>query len=242
MTINNYTPGFLASVERTISKERLTRYLAATKQDMDAALTLYEHNVEISEALFGFLHGLEVAVRNSIHYTLCADLGVSDWYRGGTPLPWSKTHEQLSFTSVMRDMITTAKDKAGSAPTPGKVIAELTFGFWPSLIAKNFNASLWVPCLHKAFPHAGPIKRREIHRRLDTIRWLRNRIAHHEPIATSRNVVRTGSFAQPDIALAEILECVEWVSTDAAIWLKTQSRYRQAEALLAAINQMGVSL
>jgi len=242
MTIKNYTPEFLAHIERIISVERLTRYLTATKQDMAMALTLYEYNVEISEALFGFLHGLEVAVRNSIHHTLCADLGVSDWYTGAVPLPWSKSGGRLSLTSVMQDMIAAAQHKAGAIPTPGKVIAELTFGFWPSLIAKNFNASLWVPSLHKAFPHAGPVKRREIHRRLDTIRWLRNRIAHHEPIATSRNVVRTGFPGQPDVTLGQILECVEWISTDAAIWLKAHSRYQQAENLLTEINKMGISL
>ena len=65
-----YTAEFLACIDRVISQERLARYLAATKGDIGEALELYEHNIAISEALFGFLHGLEVAVRNSIHYTL----------------------------------------------------------------------------------------------------------------------------------------------------------------------------
>ena len=57
-----YTIEFLASIDRVISQERLSRYLAATNGDIGAALELYEHNIALSEALFGFLHGLEVAV------------------------------------------------------------------------------------------------------------------------------------------------------------------------------------
>ena len=64
-----YTIEFLASIDRVISQERLSRYLAATNGDIGEALELYEHNIAISEALFGFLHGLEVAVReqHSLH-------------------------------------------------------------------------------------------------------------------------------------------------------------------------------
>lgn len=90
-----YTIEFLASIERVISQERLSRYLAATDGDIGEALELYEHNIAISEALFGFLHGLEVAVRNSIHYTLRQDLGTPAWYDGGAVLPWSTTGASL---------------------------------------------------------------------------------------------------------------------------------------------------
>src|ERR1019366_7366722 len=90
-----YTIEFLASIDRGISQERLSRYLAATNGDIGAALELYEHNIAISEALFGFLHGLEVAVRNSIHYTLRQDLGTPAWYDGGAFLPQSPTSPAL---------------------------------------------------------------------------------------------------------------------------------------------------
>ena len=187
-----YTIEFLASIDRVISQERLSRYLAATNGDIGEALELYEHNIAISEALFGFLHGLEVAVRNSIHYTLRQDLGTPAWYDGGAVLPWSTTGAAL-------------------------------------------------PSLHKAFPDATE-PRSIIHLRLEVIRRLRNRIAHHEPILTSHNEVYTGFKDQPYIALSSILECVEWVSKDAAAWLKTQSRYQRAEELLLDVSKKGITL
>jgi hypothetical protein len=236
-----YTAEFLACIDRVISQERLSRYLAATKGDMGEALELYEHNIAISEALFGFLHGLEVAVRNSIHYTLRRDLGIPTWYEGGGALPWSATGETLSLTAVMADMVKDAKAKLPPTALPGKVIAELTFGFWPNILTKRFHSTLWVPSLHRAFPHA-TAPRNKIHLRLEVIRRLRNRLAHHEPILTSHNEVYTGFKDQPYIALSSILECVEWVSEDAALWLKAKSRYRRAEELLLAVSKMGIAL
>ncbi len=43
-----YSAQFLVSIERTISKERLSRYLAATQGDTVKALELYEYNVALS--------------------------------------------------------------------------------------------------------------------------------------------------------------------------------------------------
>jgi hypothetical protein len=45
--------------------ERLSRYLSATGRDVPKALELYEYNVQLSEVLYGILHGLEVSVRNA---------------------------------------------------------------------------------------------------------------------------------------------------------------------------------
>lgn len=236
-----YTAEFIACIDRVFSQERLSRYLTATNQDIANAIELYEYNIAVSEALFGFLHGLEVGARNSIHYILRQDLGTATWFDGGATLPWSATGERLMLTTVMREMVRDAKDKLPVGASPGKVIAELTFGFWPNLLTHRFHTTLWVPSLHSAFPHA-TVPRKIIHLRLETIRRLRNRIAHHEPILTSKNEVHTGFPDKPTMALPEILECVEWISTDAAHWLKTQSRYQQAVTLLDEVSKKGYAL
>lgn len=236
-----YTAQFLSNLERTISRERLTRYLTATNQDVAVALELYEDNVAVSEALFGLLHGLEVTVRNSIHYTLTQQLGTATWYESTTRLPWSTGGEFVPFTPVMKKMIADAKRKAGTRETPGKVLAELPFGFWSLLLAGHFHQPLWLTGLYKAFPHAN-MPRRLVHWRLEVLRWVRNRIAHHEPVLTSHEEVYTGFDRQKYINLPQILECIAWVSADSAEWLKTQSRYKSAESVLRRISQMGISL
>ena len=68
------------SIERTITRERLTRYLGAAGHDRSKALELYEYNVQLSEVLYGRLHGLEVMVRNAAHHALTASYGRPDWY------------------------------------------------------------------------------------------------------------------------------------------------------------------
>jgi hypothetical protein len=72
---------------------------------------------------------------------------------------------------------------AGGSQAPhGKLVAELPFGFWWSLLADEYNRLLWQPALRHAFD--GTVRRRRLHAELDEVRRLRNRIAHHEPIHT----------------------------------------------------------
>jgi hypothetical protein len=220
-----------------MSRARLARYMAAAGGNVDLALELYEKNLALSEGLFGLLHGLEIAVRNSIHHVLSTDIGRQDWYRDGHPLPFP-TVKRISFTGPMNSMITDARTNAGGGAPVGKVIAELTFGFWPNMLTSRFE-DLYRASLYKAFP-AAKVPRKPIHWRLETIRRLRNRIAHHEAILTSRNEVYTGFIDQPTMTLPAILECVTWVSPPTADWLRNTTRYNQAAALLAQVAASGV--
>jgi hypothetical protein len=140
----------------------------------------------------------------------------------------------------MNRMISAARQSAGSGAPSGKIVAELPLGFWVNMTGNHYD-DLWRQSLYKAFPIAS-VRRQIIHWRLDTIRRLRNRIAHHEPILTSKNSMITGFVSQPLITLPEILECLEWVSRPTASWLRSTSRYNQAVALLASVNSSGVIL
>jgi hypothetical protein len=123
-----YSAVLLASIERTITKERLTRYLGATGQGISKALVLYEYNVQLSEVLYGLLHGLEVMVRNAAHHALTASYRTAAWY------------DAAPLSLYWQDLLAKAKAKPGAAGKPGKVIAELTLGFWVELVSKpNHN-------------------------------------------------------------------------------------------------------
>ena len=136
------------------------------------------------------------------------------------------------------DRVTEAKNRVG-ATTPGKVVAELTFGFWVELLSRRNQNALWVGRkLKTAFPNT-TLTRKQIHGRLKTIQLLRNRISHHEPVLTSSKKIYAGHDL---IALPELLECVEWVCNYTAQWMKTQFRYAAAERILSEVNAMGLSL
>ena len=225
-----YSTAFLVSIQRTVTQERLLRYLAATGGDLPNALILYEHNVALSEIMYGLLHGLEVTVRNAIHHHLKASYGREDWY------------DAAPLTVYWRDQVNNAKDKVKDAAgviLPGKVIAELTFGFWVDLTGKHYNNPLWLGRkLSTAFANTTKT-RHDILTRLKEVQRLRNRISHHERILTSRNKVYTGDTF---LTLAEVLVCVDWVCADTAAWLKTRFRYAEAQRILTTVSSIGVRL
>jgi hypothetical protein len=68
---------------------------------------------------------------------------------------------------------------------------------------------------------------------------LRNRIMHHEPVLTSSRALYEGAGT---ISLPELLECVEWVCTDTAQWIRAQFRYSDAERILNLIAAMNIRL
>jgi len=152
-----------------LSPERIAPYLAAVEGGWDEALLLYDWNASISAAFFESLHYLEVGLRNALDLAATEHLGPT----------WLTGDHHLSHRS--RRVVAVARDRAGGAAARhGKVLAELPFGFWWSLLADEYNRRLWAPALRHAFD--GPVRRRTLHAELDEMRRLRNRIAHHEPI------------------------------------------------------------
>jgi hypothetical protein len=95
----------------------------------------------------------------------------------------------------------------------GRVVAELSFGFWTSLFGPRYSG-LWNNHLVKAFPRR-PLQRSEVQVRLNSIRKLRNRVAHHEPIL-SRPL-------QKDVN--QIFDTLSWIDPVTARWVRSNSSF-----------------
>ncbi len=163
-----------------------------------------------------------------MHYTLTANYGVPDWY----------DHAPLS--AYWQGKVNEAKAAPGVGATPGKVIAELTFGFWVDLVKHNNHRALWVgKKLNKAFPNAGGLTHRNIHDRLKITQRLRNRISHHERVLTSGNTLYTGFDF---LTLAELIEVADWICADTAGWIRTRFRFVDAQQILADVSTLGLPL
>ncbi|MGW5571988.1 hypothetical protein ACWEVD_12360 [Nocardia thailandica] len=159
-----------AWIPQALSTARYAPYLARAGGDAGFAQQLYDWNVSVSKEFYTPLNWLEVCLRNAVHDRLSAKWGRPDWW-AAAPL------DRLGTDAVARAH---AKIK-GRPATTDDVVAQLTFGFWVSLLSSANDRVMWVPCLHKAFPnYRGP--RKVVHRELETIRLFRNRIMHHEPI------------------------------------------------------------
>jgi hypothetical protein len=216
-----------SSLQASISTERLSKYLAATKGNMANAITLYEMNVKVSQILYGALHGYEITLRNALHGQLTKYFGRSDWY---SVVPLNQKDEAL---------IREALEKLGNRGfSPDAVIAELKLGFWTGLTAGGYQADLWGPCLSKAFPNVSP-NRKVIHALLSDIKSLRNRVAHHERVFSGRGVLYAGMHPiQKSVKLyirpEKIIECISWICADTAQWISKASRLQECVSIIDA--------
>jgi hypothetical protein len=98
---------------------------------------------------------------------------------------WYRDHGKVFNDQTRKDIETARRHLTanGRPEAPGRVVAELPFGFWRFLLAGRYERPLWLPCLRGAFPGlAGRGMRRDVHDALRDLHLLRNRIAHHEPI------------------------------------------------------------
>jgi hypothetical protein len=199
-------------IRQALSPDRLAPYEQAVSGDLAAAFSLYEWNMSASAALFETLGPVEVLLRNAIHDQLVT------WHaRRRLPGQW---YDHAGLDVQGHKDVAKAKDRAtrgGRDPERlGKVIAELTLGFWRYLLAKRYQASLW-PAIVVAFAHqhdGSKVSRSAVHDDVQRLQVLRNRIAHHEPI------YRRDLQQDVDTMLA----LISWISPDATGWVRRLSR------------------
>lgn len=196
------TPQINASLERSISQERLSRYLAE-KGNLDHALGLYERNIRLAEALHTSLQNLEICLRNTIHREMSIAYG-ADWLTSGRPP--LRNHSLAMIAEGQRQLATKASNI-------GSLIAELKFSFWVGLLAQQYDATIWRTALHASFPNARP-QRRRIYGRFNAIRRFRNRVAHHEPIYDKCQQLHL-----------EIIEAIGWMCADTQAWTSHNCRF-----------------
>lgn len=172
-------------VERWLSGPRHAVYLTATAGDQDRALALYEWNAQLSAALQRDLAHLEVGLRNAYDAALSSHWpDPPHWTTAGAqvfaPVYRTRGRRRVDVNVKSREALDRAVAAAGG-PTvpPGKIVAELMFGFWRYLSSSAHEKTLWVPCLHRAFP-PGTDRARDVDGPVGRLHDLRNRVAHHE--------------------------------------------------------------
>lgn len=199
-----------------LSEARLGRYLSRYNGNRRLALRLYTWNLAASSALWGPISVLEVVVRNSIHDRLVDRTGRGDW--------WADTRIYLCDTErqAIDSALATLQRRGTEKPSSDQVVAATSFGLWVGLTGAgvprdrilSYETTLWQPRLQHAFPYRGERRRKYIHARLDAVRVLRNRIAHHEPIY--RSPLPT--------AYDDILEVAAMIHPDARTYIESYSR------------------
>jgi Abi-like protein len=215
--VNNfsYPSPLLNALRNSLSGDRLNSYLVAAANDETKALQLYQWNTDLSAGLYQPLQGLEITLRNAFHRELSLAYG-DRWYE---TLPHILTDISIDAVNRAKKDITTR----GKTPASSRVVAELSFGFWVSLLGNgrkgvnNYEMTLWRNALYKSFPNrpSKGFNRKFANRELTSIKELRNRIAHHEPIIHKYNVLQE---------YYRILDVLSWLCRDTALWVSSNSR------------------
>ena len=134
-------------IEKIISGERLQPYLTHHNNNQENAIQHYKSNILVSEAFYPLLSILEIGLRNSIDFQLTIRFDDKNWF---------ENREFIKIASRFQfDRISDAKSNILSEKkeiTTGRIISELSFGFWTSFFDTKFEMTLWKTLRH-AFPN-----------------------------------------------------------------------------------------
>lgn len=123
---------------------------------------------------------VEVALREHLHRALSASFD-ERWYISQRDL----------FDVDLCDKIDDVLEEVGERAPAGKVVAQLMFGAWASLLGRGatksdgtsarYIANIWEPALEVAFSSSG-VSRKQLRSTAMSLNWARNRISHCEPV------------------------------------------------------------
>ena len=186
----------------SLSPERFSRYLEWAGDNEEYALKLYALNMRVAEAFYPALQTLEITLRNSIHATLSEAFNNEYWF------------DQKGLLKRMQiAQLKKTKKNIGSSPSSGEIVANLSLGFWTALLHKQY-IDLWRKYLNRIAKGKG-VTKKQIEGPLESIRRLRNRIAHHEPIL---------HMELPELH-KDIITVTGYLEPEAAKWIKHYSRF-----------------
>jgi hypothetical protein len=194
--MHHVLPKNLTAVLADLSDPRLTSYRTFFGNPTDEELYgIYCWNDAISIRLMRLTGIIEIILRNRLHrelslfaHTPGVSIGTPDsnnWYRF-VLTPGTKAANILGKK---------CNGSISGNVLPHKVIAQMTYGFWPRLLQiekTNGNVAIpWNQMIPTMFPNhnqktplywSGQHERDRLFMRLDLIGDLRNRLAHFEPI------------------------------------------------------------
>lgn len=194
------------NLEQLISTKRLEGYKGKSNNKLETQLLRYSYNIDLCSTFYAPLHLLEIALRNTLSIELQNYLNDPDCLKN------YKSHN--IFQSREKDKIQEAIDELTKKRKPlemGRIIAELNFGFWVNLYDKPYM-TFQIRTIKSQFPSATKGQRNifSIKTKLNSIRLLRNRIFHYEPIWHWTNL---------DAHFCDIKEILLWMNND--LYLKS---------------------
>lgn len=187
------------NLEKSISVDRLSHYSNVyNTKDKKVIIQKYLLNVELSKALYFSLQTLETTLRNSIHKILSGKLNNEFWFED----------ENFIHPETIKDIVNARrKININKIQTSGRIISELSFGFWSYLFGSYYQQKIWNKYIKHIFPNIpkNMAKRNILSQRINTIKNLRNKVFHFDTIIHIKNLFEIHE---------ELLEMIYWLNKD----------------------------
>ncbi len=192
------------------SHPRINRYSIATSSTNKRTLKLYKANLKISQAFHPLLGVTEVVLRNRLNEILSNHFSDFNWIinqKTGFMNDPSLSPKYSLKNQVLK--VENHLSRSGISITNGKVISDLTFGFWTEFFeAHIFRLISGTPTQifkHLPIPH----DRKNIAMELNNIRKFRNRINHNEPICFNGHSIDFTSTLNVHDSIINVLSWID---------------------------------
>ncbi|MGB4778020.1 hypothetical protein [Microbacterium sp.] len=206
-----------AAARSWLSDPRYERYLNAAGGDHDLGLALYRWNSRVAAAGLVDVGHLEVALRNAYDRELSVTFPnwtidpTSPLFRQEQGIAKARARQRTrNRTSLER--IADARRGLGANPSHGEVVAALAFGFWANLTLPERAPLVWNPVLHRAFPRG--TRRAAVHDLVARVVKFRNRLAHNEPVFSTRTGLTERIGDVRDLLRIVVPEVAPYIFTD----------------------------
>lgn len=146
---------------------------------MREALLIYHWNSQLAQSLYLPLQSWEISLRNRLNSFLCWKFN-SKWPYD----PKAIRNFAHSDRDKIEKTISRQRQDRGVSPTTDQIVADLSAGFWVSLLATRYSVPFaWRYNLAgRIFKNDQSIDQATAWSKCDGLLDLRNRVAHHEPI------------------------------------------------------------
>lgn len=181
-----------------ISEERLAVY-KADDADNYTALARYIYNIELCKSFYPLINIFEVTLRNSMDNALISFFECKDW---NNIIPLLPAESAMIFDAMLKIK------RKGKKYSHGRLVAELTLGFLVSLMGRKYNTQSFQFAIIKNCLNGCPASQKSsgaVQKNLSEIKFLRNRIAHHERISHWKDIEQKHKL---------LLDFIFWLNKD----------------------------
>jgi hypothetical protein len=194
----------------------MSKYIASAKGNKRLALKLYQWNTALAQCLYYPIQSFEIAYRNAFAGYLAGRYGVGWPYNATLRDQLIEAPRNMLLDAVDRQI----KERRSAKPSTDQIVADLSLGFWASLITKKHVVPLRLTKgIVDVFPHLPPkLGWHEAGQAVAAARALRNKVAHHEPVFHLQNL--------PD-QLTRLIETTGWLCPTTAWHVEMRTSFQE---------------